>query len=179
MVNPAECKGTFMVPKMGAIEAILKKMTPTAQMKLFGLMKIPLLFLVNPKVTQLNEDVCEVKVPLSYITKNHVGSMYFGALAIGADTVVLMHALHIGEKNKGVNVVGIFKDLHVEFLKRAEGDVTFRCTAGADIKNVIEKARATGERITQSIPVEASTITDGNRIVVAKFSLGLSVKAKN
>ncbi len=167
-----------MVPGLKNIELLFKKMTPTAQLKLFGLMKIPLLFLVNPKVLLLNGEVCEVKVPLSYVTKNHVGSMYFGALAIGADSVVAVHALHVATLFKEVSVVPIFKDLHVDFLKRAEADVIFRCDAGGRIYKMIEKALSTNERITESIAVEAFTVKD-SREVVAKFSLGLSLRAKS
>jgi acyl-coenzyme A thioesterase PaaI-like protein len=158
------------------IEWLLKRLTPTGQLKLFGALKIPLLFLLNPKVLQVNENVCEIKVPLNYLTRNHVGSMYFGALAIGADTVVLMHALKIAEKF-GYDANGIFKDLHVDFIKRAESDVVFRCESGALIREIIEKAATTGDRVTQSVPVEAFTVK-GGRELVAKFSLGLSVRVK-
>lgn len=158
------------------LERFVKQLTPTAQLKLFAALKIPLLLLVNPKVLQTDDDVCEIKVPLNYITKNHLGSMYFGALAIGADAVVAMHALKIAEKTDA-KVTIVFKDLHADFLKRAESDVTFRCESGALIKQVIEKALATGERVTEGVPVEAFTARE-ERELVAKMTLGLSVRVK-
>jgi acyl-coenzyme A thioesterase PaaI-like protein len=158
------------------IDWLVKRLNPTAQLKLFAALKIPLLLLVNPKVLQANDDVCEIKVPLTYVTKNHLGSMYFGALAIGADAVVAMHALKIAEKSNA-KVTLIFKDMHADFLKRAESDVYFRCESGALIRSVIEKAIATGERVTENVAVEAFT-NKSARETVAKMSLGLSVRVK-
>jgi acyl-coenzyme A thioesterase PaaI-like protein len=170
MRQPIEMLSKFLEP-----DEWLKKLTPTAQLKLFGLMKIPLLFLVNPKVVQMNGEVCEVKIPLNYMTKNHLGSMYFGTMAVGADCVVAMHALHIAGGTSDISVV--FKDFHAEFLKRAESDVIFRCEAGERVKDLVRKAKETRERVTEAIPVEAFVLR-GQRETVAKFTLGLSLKAK-
>jgi len=52
---------------------------------LFGFFKIPLIGYVNPKLIKLTDKSMVVKIPLRRKTKNHLGSMYFGALGIGAD----------------------------------------------------------------------------------------------
>ena len=57
----------------------------TLALRAFGLIKIPLLFFVSPTIVKLNEKECEVKIPLNWVTKNHLNSMYFGVLAMGAD----------------------------------------------------------------------------------------------
>lgn len=155
------------------LDGFIDRLPTTAQLRLFGITKIPLLFLVGPKVTQLDDEGCSIRVPLNYITRNHVGSMYFGTLAIGADTVVAVLALKYA---KGHKVTPIFKNLHVDFLKRAEDDVLFRCSAAKQIESIVKKAIATKVRVTEDVAVEAVLEKDPT-IVVAKFTLGLSVKA--
>jgi hypothetical protein len=51
----------------------------------FGFTKIPLLWFCRPKIIHLDNNSVEIKIPLKRRTKNHLGSMYFGALSVGAD----------------------------------------------------------------------------------------------
>lgn len=153
-------------------------LSATFKLKIFGLLKIPLLFAVNPKVRTLNAQVCEVEIGLNYFTKNHLGSMYFGALAIGADAVVAIHALNIAEKFKEkAKIVPVFKSLEADFLRRAETDVIFSCEEGAAIEAMVNEALKTGERVTGPIGVKAYSKSDSSE-VFATFTLGLSLKAK-
>ena len=57
----------------------------TLALRLLGIAKIPLLFALRPRVQRLDEAVSEVLVPLRWFSRNHVGSMYFAALAAGSD----------------------------------------------------------------------------------------------
>lgn len=155
----------------------ISKLSPTAKLRLFGLAKIPLLFLIRPQVIKLDDTGCEIKVPLNKMTRNHVNSMYFGTLAIGADAVVAVFALYKSDAHPNRQVIPIFKNFKADFLKRAESDVVFRCAAGTQIEEMIKKAAETGERITEDIPIDA--YTPDNNEVVATFTLGLSVKAKS
>src|SRR5215467_15117020 len=101
----------------------------TLTLRAFGLVKIPLLFIASPSVIRLNERECEAKIPLNFITKNHLGSMYFGVLAMGADLACgLMGMEAIRRSSKKVAL--IFKDFKAEFFKRAESDVHFFCDEG-------------------------------------------------
>ena len=159
------------------ISPLVEKLPATAKLKLFGLAKIPLLFATNPKVVKLDDSTAEVEIPLNYFTKNHVGCMYFGALSIGADCVVAMHALQIARSFPGYTVTPIFKDFRADFYKRAEDDVLFVCTEGEKIKQMVELAISSGERVTDSITATAYTPNLGSD-PVAQFTLGLSLKAK-
>ena len=160
------------------LEPIKDKLSDTYKLRLFGMTQIPLLFLVKPTVIALNDDCCEVKIPLNRMTKNHVGSMYFGALAIGADCVVGMLAMYKAEKMlPEKKFVPIFKDFKADFLKRAESEVVFSCLEGEKIESMILKSQETRERVTESITAEATTPDMGNE-VVARFTMGLSLKFK-
>lgn len=157
---------------------VVQKLTPTAKLKLFGLLQIPLLFAVNPKVLKLDNESCDVHIPLNYVTQNHLKSMYFGALAIGADAVVAILALNIADQYKDqASMVPVFKDLKVDFLKRAESNVVFRCEKGLQIDAMIKKAIETGERVTEGIDVVAFAHNNPEDIY-ARFTLGLSLKPK-
>lgn len=69
---------------------------------MFGFTKVPLIWLCRPKIIAINEKMVEVKIPLRKRTKNHLNSMYFGALAVGADVaggfLAMSKASNQGEK---------------------------------------------------------------------------------
>jgi acyl-coenzyme A thioesterase PaaI-like protein len=148
----------------------------TAILQGFGLWKIPLLFACQPRVLLLNDEQIEVEIPLNRFTRNHLRSMYFGALAIGADSVVGLLAVHHIRQQKGkVNLV--FKDFRADFLKRAEGSVVFRCTEGKRIQDFVREVIESGERKNLSVPAVAVLKKDPT-IEIAQFTLTLSLKRK-
>lgn len=141
----------------------------------FGFLKVPLIFYCRPKVIDISEDKVEVKIPLNRRTKNHVNSMYFGVLSVGADVTGAMIAMDIIKKTKyKINL--LFKDFHADFLKRAEGDVHFVCKDGKKISKMIDEVVKTKKRINRSIDIIAYVPTKFASEPVAKFSLTLSLK---
>ena len=143
--------------------------------KMLGFIKIPLMHFCRPKILYIDDDKVIVKISLRRRTKNHVGSMYFGALAVGADITGGYLALHHTNKiNKKINL--LFKDFNAEFLKRAEGDVHFECTEGKKIKSLVQKVIDTGNRCNEIINVTAYVPSKLEYQPVAKFKLTLSLK---
>ena len=141
----------------------------------FGFLKVPLIWYCKPKVLSISEDLVEVKIPLNRKTRNHVRSMYFGVLAVGADVTGAMIAMDIIKKsNRKINL--LFKDFNADFLKRAEGDVHFICKDGKKITEMIEKVIESQKRVNQSIEVLAYVPEKFKSEQVAKFSLTLSLK---
>ncbi len=146
----------------------------TAFLRLFSL-RIPSLLFIGPRVLELDEEGCAVEIPLGLRTKNHLGSMYLGVLCAGADVASGLNAAWlIFREHRGVKLS--FKDLKADFLKRADGDVVFRSRGGARVREAVEQAAATGERLT--IPVEVVATVPGNygEEPVARFTMGLSMK---
>ena len=145
-------------------------------LKFFGLTKIPLLWFCRPKIIHLDEKSVEIKIPLKRRTKNHLGSMYFGALSVGADITGGFLAM-ICIQNSKRKVALIFKDFKADFLKRAEGDVHFRCNQGSDIIRLVEKTIDSGQRENMIVNIDAyvPSISDD---IVANFELTLSLKEK-
>jgi len=145
---------------------------PTLKMRIFGLLKVPLLFATSPKVRTLNLKTCEIEIPFRKIVKNHVGSMYFGALAIGAEASVGLLAVQEIESRRPLRTSFIFKEFQIEFLKRAEGPTVFICTEGDMVTETMDKAIASETRSNQKI--SGTAFCKGEEI--AKYSLVLSLK---
>ncbi|MGH9315758.1 MAG: DUF4442 domain-containing protein [Thermoanaerobaculia bacterium] len=150
----------------------------TLRLRLWALAKIPLIAWVRPSVVVLTEERCEIRVPLSRRTRNHLGSMYFGALCTGADAAAALIGLKISQGLSG-RISFIFKDVQAEFLKRAEADVHFSCGQGREIRQLLEKAEASGERESLPVHVLATVPTLFGPEPVARFTLTLSVKRKS
>lgn len=153
------------------------KLKETLALRTFGLFKIPLLFYVGPSILKLSDKACEVKIPLSYRTKNHLGCMYFGVLAAGADCAGgLMGMQAIKKSGKKVDL--LFKDFKAEFLRRAEGDVHFKCLDGALIKKQVADTIRSGKRVNRTMKIVATTPKVSGNEPVALFELTLSVKSR-
>ena len=155
----------------------LERWRATRALRAFAFAKIRLISYVRPRVVDLTDERCEIVVPLSWRTRNHLKSMYFGALCTGADAAAALIGLR-ASRRAGGRIAVVFKDMQAEFLKRAEDDVHFVVEQGRDIVALIEKADASGER--ENLPVRVvATVPDllGSE-PVARFTLTLSVKRR-
>jgi hypothetical protein len=147
----------------------------TALLRTFGLAKVPLIFLVRPSVQTLNGAECSIKIPLNRLTRNHLNSMYFGTLAIGADAAGGLLAIK-KVRDKKIKASIVFKNFSANFLKRPEGDTVFTCREGELIDKMIETMIATKERVTENIKITATVPSLLGSEPVAEFELGLSLK---
>ena len=67
---------------------------------LFGIFKIPLIGYVSPKIIEFTPERMVIRIKLRRRTRNHLGSMYFGALGIGADLAGAFQAFSIADQKK-------------------------------------------------------------------------------
>ncbi len=142
----------------------------------FGLTRIPLLFYVGVSVAEVSPERMVVRIPLRRRTRNHLGSMYFGALCVGADCAAGALAMYL-IRQQPENISLVFKDFSSEFLKRAEGDVNFCCNQGQKISDLVAQAAASDERVERQVEVVATVPTKGDE-PVARFKLTLSLKKR-
>ena len=138
--------------------------------------KVPLIWLCRPKIIAIDEQHVEVKIPLRRRTKNHHNSMYFGALAIGADLAGGFLAM-CKAKDRGKHISLVFKGMRAEFLKRPEGDVHFVCHDGLLIDEMLQTTLKTGERVNEDVAITAFCPSIDGQKAMAKFILTLSIKA--
>lgn len=150
----------------------------TIFVRYFGITKIPLLLFVRPSVISINDDRAVIRIPFRRRTKNHLGSMYFGAMSIGADLAGGILAFRkIKAENQPISL--IFKNFNAEFLKRAEGPTFFSCTQGKLIDDLIFRAIESEERVEEIIQVTATVPSKFAEEPVALFKLTLSLKKNN
>lgn len=144
-------------------------------LNLFGFFKVPFIWLARPKILQLDAERVEVKIPLKRRTKNHLNSMYFGVLAVGADVAGGFMAMSKAEQC-GQRVSLAFKAVDGQFLKRPEADVHFVCEDGKLIDEMLEKTFLTGERVNQAVKITAICPSLHGNEPMAEFLLTLSLK---
>ncbi len=141
----------------------------------FGRFKVPLIGYIKPRLITLTDQDIVVKIPLTRRSKNHLNSMYFGALAVGADVAGGLHGFYHA-RQAGVNISLAFKSFQAQFLRRPEADVYFTCGMGNEIKAMITQSQANGKRINQQIHIHAYTDYPEQPQEIAHFLLELSLK---
>tara|TARA_R110002126_G_scaffold98045_31_gene228188 strand:- start:2891 stop:3367 length:477 start_codon:yes stop_codon:yes gene_type:complete len=146
-------------------------------LKFFAWRYIPLIGFCSPKIVKMSSSTLEVTMPHSWRTKNHLGSVYFGALAIGAD---LAGAFLVFSKAKarGINANFAFKDVQGQFLKRPEAKVHFTSEDGDIIDQMLDESLASGERVNKPVKVTVTCPSLHGSEPMAMFTLTLSIKAK-
>jgi len=144
----------------------------------FGRFKIPLVGWVGPHIIEMSDKKTIIKVPLNYRSKNHLNSMYFGAMTTAADVAAALLAMSLIEKS-GKNISFVFKDFHADFLKRAEGSTYFENDQGEEIAGFIDQVIASGERMNLPVKVVATVPSLFGQEPVAVFTLTMSMKLKS
>jgi acyl-coenzyme A thioesterase PaaI-like protein len=148
----------------------------TFAIRLWSFLKVPLLFAVRPSLVSVDDEQATIRIRLRRRTRNHLGSMYVGALCIGADCAGGLIAMQRIQQH-GNQVSLIFQDVQAEFLRRAEGDVFFTCRDGLAISELVRRALESGER--EAMPVEViATVPEIDQEPVARFVLTLSLKRR-
>ncbi len=139
---------------------------------LLGFVKIPMIRFTNPKLLAIDDNSVRVKIKLRRRTKNHLNSMYFGALSVGADIAGGIQVFYFSKKMDR-KVSFAFKGMNAQFLKRAESHIVFESNEGQKIQKAMEKSLKEGSRINDSIMVEAK---NDQGEVVATFEMIVSVR---
>ena len=144
-------------------------------LNMFGFFKVPLIWLCRPKLLALDDSHVEVKIPLKRRTKNHLNSMYFGVLAVGADVAGGFLAMSKSQQ-QGEKISLAFKEVSGQFLKRPEGDVHFICRDGSLVNDMLAETMKTGERVNQPVTIIATCPSLHGDEPMAEFILTLSIK---
>ncbi len=140
----------------------------------FSWLKIPMIAYCRPKIMIWDEEQVVLKIRKSRRTKNHLNSMYFGVLMVGADLAAGMHALAFSRvQEKKISLA--FKSCNAQFIKRPLTDVFFQANAGNIVREMIAISNTTGNRINREIVVE---LTESSGEKVAEVIMELSIKVR-
>lgn len=158
------------------METDKKKLEKQIKRKLFLLskFKIPMLGFTGIKLLEINDTTAITHIKLKRRTKNHLNSMYFAALAAGADVAAGIHAFYFANVHQK-KVSFAFKGMSCEFIKRAESDCTFVSKDGKKVEDAILKSIETGDRVNETTHVD---VFDAEKELVATFKMIVSVKCK-
>ena len=150
----------------------------TAMVRLWALKNVFFLWLASPKVVELSDERCVIRVPLNWRTRRRdIGAMYLGTLCMGADVAAGLIAFN-SVRERRVRVSFVFKDIKGEFLKRADGDVFFINDDGRVIQDLLARTIETGERQEATVRVTATVPARFGDDPVARFELTLSMKKR-
>ena len=155
----------------------LARLRETLYVRALTAAKIPLIAWLRPVVEELSDERCVVRIPLRRRARNHIDSMYFGALCTGADCAGGLIAMRLIQQGSG-RVQFVFKDFAATFLKRAEGDVLFTCEDGDRVRELVDSAERSGERVEETVRVTATVPDKLGDEPVAEFELTISLKRK-
>lgn len=147
----------------------------TFKVRAFGFTQVPLIWWVTPRVVTVGIERTEIVIPLNRRTKNHLKSMYFGALAIGADVAGGLLCINL-LRDKGLKASFAFKDMEAKFLKRADGDVHFVSESGLAVQELINRVASSPDRQETVVEIKALVPKKYGTEPVATFRLTLSVK---
>lgn len=147
-------------------------------LKAFALTKVPLILFTGAKIKEMTDDKVAVEIPFAKRNRNHLGSMYFGTLCVGADVAGGFLAMKILSEVKTGKGSLAFKDFKADFLKRPEGPTLFVCNDGPQIRAAVAETAKTGERINLPVEVIATVPSIDPNEPVARFVLTLSVKVR-
>ncbi len=164
---------------MSFIQKVLLRIpTPlryTVMLQGLGLFKIPLIFAIRPKIVCMDDKQCVLKIGFRRRVKNHLNSIYFGALAIAAECTggiaVMKEIMDSGER-----VSLVFSHFEAKFLKRVEGDAYFTCSNISELKAFVSRVVASGEREELPFEVVATCPDKFGDEPVALFSVTVSLK---
>ena len=149
------------LPDIATLDAWLKK-------------NVPMIDYAQLTIAELNTEKCLVVIPYLPQNKNHLQSIYFGALAIGADAAAgLLAFYHSTLSGQQLNI--LFKDFKASFLKRAHEDLYFLCKDAALIQQAVAEAITSGKRINVTVNVVAF-IQNQPDDIIAEFVMTLSMK---
>lgn len=150
----------------------------TLELRYFGFRHIRMLLYARPSVIELSAARSVVQIPLRRRTRNHLHSMYFGALAIGADCAAgLLAFQHIKQQPGTIDLV--FSKFSADFLKRAEAHTVFTCNEGDRIGTLVAEATRSDERVEMPFEVIATAPEQTGDEPVARFELVLSLKRRS
>lgn len=141
----------------------------------FSHFKVALIGYLKPRLITLSEKEIVIRLPLRRRSRNHLNSMYFGALSVGADLAGGLHGFYHADRAQ-CKISLAFKSFQAQFLRRPESDVYFVCNEGELVKQMIEESQQSGERINKPITIKAYTNYPSQPEEVASFILELSIK---
>lgn len=156
-------------------ESFFRTLRHPIKFRLFLLTSLPSAFFAGLRVRDADPDRCAVTVPYKWFTKNPFRSTYFACLSMAAEmSTGILSMAHIQGRKPSLSMLVV--GLEATYFKKATGRTMFVCNDGRSIREVIERAAATGEATT----VRACSVGSNEAgEVIAEFFITWSFKVRS
>ena len=152
-----------------------KRITNPLLFRLGMLFILPLGFFTGMKVTRLDDQGSAATVRYKFLNKNPFKTTYWAVLGMAAEMAGGVILLNYA-KNCSPSVATFVVGCDSKFVNRALGVTTFECNDGPLIREMVEKAAATGEGYT--FKTTTTGMSEEGK-VVAEFEFTWSVKGRS
>ncbi len=142
--------------------------------RLYLLKSLPMAYIAGIRVKELTDEKSITVIKYGWLTQNPFRSMYFACLAMAAEMSTGLLMLN-GVYNSVPAVSMLVVKNEAVYHKKAVGKITFTCTDGKKIAEMIKKTKESGEGVTTDVK---SIGVDETGDIVAEFSFIWSLKAK-
>ena len=144
------------------------------KLNLYIFLQIPIAWIAGVRLHSLNEELCTTKVRFGWLNQNPFRSMFWAVQGMAAEfSTGFLCAEKIRKSGKKISMLVIKNE--ATFTKKAVGRITFSCSQGLELDEILEKAIATGEGQTLTMHSEGK---DEKGDTVASFSFTWSFKLK-
>jgi hypothetical protein len=150
------------------------KLTPR-KINTFNIIKLPAVFLTGVRVKTISDEVCSVTVKHKWINQNPFKSMFWAVQGMAAELstgALVMDKIQQSEKHISM----LLLNNNASFTKKATGRITFKCTQGYEIDQIIAKAIETGAG--QTIWLNSKGI-NSEGVQVSEFNFEWTLKVKS
>ena len=135
-------------------------------------LRTPMLLLMRPRVVLNTPDKVVIRVPLNWFTSNQWRTMFFAAIAAGAD---LTGGFAAFERAPQLSIGVLYKSFSCAFLRRIDGPLLLHCHDVQAILGAIAEADRTGARVNVDVKVSGYVegYSDASPCVTAAMVLSL------
>ena len=150
------------------------KITPN-KLNIYLLFKLPSAYFTGVRTRFIDAEKCVVTVRHWWINQNPFNSMFWAVQGMAAElttgALVMQQIKASGEK-----ISMLVANNQASFVKKATGKITFVCTEGVQVNEVIKKAIETGEG--QTLWMHAKGTNDEG-VEVSNFKFEWTLKLKS
>jgi len=129
-------------PQRPSLLKMIRQLNTSWKMRLYFLQKLPSCWFWGVRVKYCDADRAEVTIPFRWRSQNPFRSTYFAALCGAAELSTGLLAL-IALHGRG-RISMLITHVEAEFTKKADNLTTFRCEAGPDIRDTVQRAIDSG-----------------------------------
>jgi hypothetical protein len=142
---------------------------------LFLIIKLPLAWVAGCRIRRIDTEACAINMPYGWRNQNPFQSIYFAAQSMSAEMSTGMLCM-LAIEHSGEDIAMLVSDNRSQFIKKANGHVTFTCNDGQKMFDAVAETCKTGEPVL--VEMRSVGVMD-NGVEVSNFSFTWTVKKRS